>query len=44
MLMGLGLTGIYMWFKLHTERVSGAVLLALSLSYSLTLIYLIRTA
>ena len=44
MLIVLSLTGIYLWFKIHTERVIGVALLALSLSYSLTLIALIRTA
>jgi hypothetical protein len=44
MLIVLSLTGIYLWFKIHTERVIGAVLLALSLGYSLTLIVLIRMA
>ena len=43
-LMILGLTGIYLWFKIHKERVIGFVLLALSLGYSLTLMVLIRTA
>jgi hypothetical protein len=40
----LGLTGIYMWFHFHKERKIGAVLLALNLAYSLSLIVLIRTA
>ena len=44
MLIVLSVTGIYLWFKIHTERVIGAVLLILSLAYSLTLIVLIRTA
>jgi hypothetical protein len=43
-LMILSVTGIYLWFKIHTERVIGSILLALSLGYSLTLIVLIRTA
>ena len=43
-LIVLSLTGIYLWFKIHTERVIGIILLALSLGYSLTLIVLIRTA
>ncbi len=37
-----GLTGIYLWFKIHNERVIGAILLAVSLSFSLTLIILMR--
>jgi len=40
----LSLTGIYLWFKIHTERVVGVILLTLSVGYSLTLIVLIRTA
>ena len=40
----LGLTGIYMWFRLKKERLIGTVLLAVSLGYSLTLILLIRGA
>jgi len=40
----LGLTGIYMWFRLHKERAIGSILLAVSLAYSLALILLIRTA
>lgn len=40
----LGLTGIYMWFRLYKERVIGSILLAVSLGYSLTLILLIRGA
>jgi hypothetical protein len=40
----LGATGIYLWFKVHTERVVGAVLLAISLGYSLTLMVLMRAA
>ena len=44
MLLVVGLTGVYLWFKIHTERVTGAVLLAGALGYSLTLIVLIRMA
>ena len=40
----IGITGIYLWFRIHTERVMGAILLILSLGYSLTLLVLIRTA
>jgi hypothetical protein len=40
----LSATGIYLWFKLKRLRRSGAVLLAASLAYSLTLIALIRAA
>ncbi len=43
-LLVLGVTGIYLWFKLNAERVVGAILLALSLGYSLTLMVLIRLA
>jgi hypothetical protein len=40
----LGITGIYLWFKIHRERVTGAILLVISLGYSLTLLFLIRAA
>jgi hypothetical protein len=40
----LAATGIYLWFKLHPERVIGSILLTLSLGYSLTLMVLIRLA
>jgi hypothetical protein len=40
----LSLTGIYLWFKIHTERIIGVILLTLSLGSSLTLIVLIRSA
>lgn len=40
----MGLTGIYMWFHFHDERVIGAILLAVSLGYSVTLMVLIRMA
>ena len=43
-LLILGATGIYLWFKLHQERVIGTVLLALGLGFGLSLIVLIRTA
>ena len=43
-LLILGASGIYLWFKIHQERVIGTVLLALGLGYGLTLIVLIRTA
>ncbi|MHC4626880.1 MAG: hypothetical protein ACYTDV_07855 [Planctomycetota bacterium] len=41
-LIVLGLTGIYLWFKIHKERVVGIVLLALNLGYSLTLMVWMR--
>lgn len=40
----IGLTGVYLWFKIHTERLIGVILLVLSLGYSLTLLVLIRAA
>jgi len=40
----LAATGIYLWFKIHEERVVGTVLLVISLTYSFTLIYLLSTA
>lgn len=44
MLLVLGITGLYMWFKIHTERLVGAVLLSASLLFSLTVMVLLRTA
>ena len=44
LLIVLALTGIYLWFTIHTERVIGSILLIVSLGFSLTLIVLIRTA
>jgi hypothetical protein len=41
-LIVLSLSGIYLWFKLHEERLVGAILLACSLGYSLTLMVLLR--
>jgi hypothetical protein len=43
-LIVLALTGIYLWFKIHKERLIGIILLAISLGYSLTLMVLLRTA
>jgi hypothetical protein len=40
----IGMTGIYLWFKLHQERLLGLILLTLSLGYSLTLMVLARIA
>lgn len=37
-------TGIYLWFKIHSERRIGLALLTLNLGYSLTLIVLMRIA
>jgi hypothetical protein len=41
-LLALGASGIYMWFRIHTERVAGGLLLGVSLAFSLVLIVLIR--
>ena len=38
----LALTRIYLWFKLFNERGVGIVLLAISLTYSLTLAIWLR--
>jgi hypothetical protein len=43
-LLILGITGIYMWFKIHQERATGTVLLVLGMGYGLSLLVLIRTA
>lgn len=42
LLVVLGLTGIYLWFKIHKERVIGSVLLAASLAFGLTLLVMMR--
>ena len=41
-LIGMALTGIYMWFKLHKERVTGGAILAASLVYGIGLMIAIR--
>lgn len=41
-LIGMSITGIYLWFKRHTERKTGAILLAASLIYGVGLIIAIR--
>lgn len=41
-LLAVGVTGVWMWFKLHSERLAGAVLLGLCLAASVPLIVLIR--
>lgn len=43
-LMVLGVTGVYLWFKIHDERVIGGILLAASLGFGLSLVVLIRAA
>ncbi|MGH9661792.1 MAG: PepSY domain-containing protein [Bryobacteraceae bacterium] len=43
-LVVMALTGIYLWFKIHTERAIGVALLAISLGYSVTLMVLMRNA
>ncbi|MCU1276053.1 MAG: hypothetical protein JWO48_3484 [Bryobacterales bacterium] len=43
-LIVLGGTGIYLWFKIHCERVIGVALLAINLGVCVTLLVLIRTA
>ena len=41
-LLALGGTGVYMWFKLHTERAIGSVLLGVNLIVSLGLLVALR--
>jgi hypothetical protein len=41
-LIGMSLTGIYMWFKLHKERAIGGAILAVSLIYGVGLMIAIR--
>lgn len=40
----LGVTGIYLWFTIHSERIIGVVLLAINLGICVTLLVLVRTA
>jgi hypothetical protein len=40
----LGITGVYLWFKVHNERLIGSVILFASLGSALALIILIRVA
>jgi hypothetical protein len=40
-LLALGATGIYLWFKIHTERLVGLALIFLSLSFGFTMIALL---
>jgi hypothetical protein len=40
----LGVSGIYLWFMIHSERTIGVVLLAINLGICVTLLVLIRTA
>ncbi|MDA1312699.1 MAG: PepSY domain-containing protein [Acidobacteria bacterium] len=41
-LLLLGATGIYLWFKIHAERLAGLVLISVSLAFGLTMIALLR--
>lgn len=41
-LLGLGVTGLWLWFRIHEERVTGAVLLAGGLAVGLGLVLVIR--
>jgi hypothetical protein len=41
-LLVLGATGVYMWYRLHSERLIGSMLLAANLTFSLVLIALLR--
>ena len=43
-LLGIGITGLYMWFLRKQERVIGAVLLGLNLAFALTVLTLLRMA
>jgi hypothetical protein len=43
-LLVLGATGIYLWFRIHSERLIGAVLLTVNLGICVTLLVLMRTA
>ena len=41
-LLVLGASGIYLWFKIHAERVTGGVLLAINIIYAVGLIVCMR--
>jgi len=43
-LLLLGVTGVYLWFCHHHERIIGFVILTVGLAYSLTMLVLSRTA
>ena len=43
-LIVIGATGIYLWFMIHSERVIGAILLAINLGVCVGLLALIRMA
>jgi Trk-type K+ transport system membrane component len=43
MLILLGGTGVYMWFRIYTERRIGSILLATNLCVSMTLLIPLRT-
>lgn len=42
-LISLGLTGVYLWFRLHNERTIGSILLAANLIVSLVLMVTLRS-
>jgi hypothetical protein len=39
----IGATGIYLWFKIHTERTIGIILLSVNLVVSLALLTVMRS-
>lgn len=41
-LFAMGVTGIYLWFETHEERVVGTVLLAGGLAFAITLMVIVR--
>lgn len=43
-LLGIGITGLYMWFVRRQERVIGVVLLGLNLAFAITVLTLLRVA
>lgn len=40
----IGLTGVYLWFTLHQDRIAGVVILAGSLAYTIPLLVMLRSA
>jgi hypothetical protein len=41
-LLLLGASGIYLWFKIHKERLAGSILIFVSLAFGVTMIMLLR--
>jgi hypothetical protein len=42
-LIALGATGLYMWFRMYKERITGSILLGINLCVSIVLLWQLRT-